>query len=239
MMRLMKSNKKNLVFLTGAGVSAESGIPTFRDENGLWRNHDCMELASIEGFIKDPQAVLDFYNERRKNLDTVEPNEAHRVIASLESRFNVTVVTQNVDDLHERAGSQRVLHLHGELRKVTSSIDKYNPKCIEEWPLDKPIKLGDKAADGSQVRPYIVWFGENLSNEYSLAVNAISQADILVVIGTSLTVSPACFLVNYATKAELKYIIDPHISSDYVPAGFELIKEIASDGMKTLTSGVS
>ena len=152
--------RQKLVVFTGAGISAESGIPTFRDANGMWGRYDAMKLASVEGFEEDPQAVLDFYNARRKNLLEVEPNHAHFVLAELEKQYDVTIITQNVDNLHERAGSSRVIHLHGELTKVTSVVDRLNPNNIKEYPLDVPIRLGDKAANGTQLRPYIVWFGE-------------------------------------------------------------------------------
>ena len=151
--------RKKIVVLTGAGISKESGIPTFRDTNGMWMKYDAQKLASVEGFEEDPQAVLDFYNARRKNLLEVQPNHAHKMLAELEKQHDVTIITQNVDDLHERAGSSRVVHLHGELTKVTSSLDRLNPENIKEYPLDMPIRMGDKAADGSQLRPYIVWFG--------------------------------------------------------------------------------
>ena len=182
--------RQKLVVFTGAGISAESGIPTFRDANGMWGKYDAMKLASVEGFEEDPQAVLDFYNARRKNLLEVEPNHAHRVLADLEKQYDVTIITQNVDNLHERAGSSKVLHLHGELCKVTSSHNRLDPNCIKEYPLDVPIRLGDKAADGSQLRPYIVWFGEYVDG-MELAAFWVQQADIFVVIGTSLVVYPA------------------------------------------------
>ena len=165
--------RQNIVVLTGAGISKESGIPTFRDNNGIWRKHDAIKLASVMGFEEDPQAVLDFYNARRKNLLEVQPNHAHKMLAELEKQHDVTIITQNVDDLHERAGSSRVIHLHGELKKVTSSLNRLNPYCIKEYPLDVPIRLGDKAADGSQLRPYIVWFGEYLGLEMDEAVKRV------------------------------------------------------------------
>ena len=154
--------RQNIVVFTGAGISKESGIPTFRDMDGMWKKYDAMKLASAAGFDEDPEAVLEFYNARRRNLLEVQPNHAHLVLAELEKQHDVTIITQNVDDLHERAGSSRVLHLHGELRKVTSSMNRLDPDCIQDYPLDVPIRIGDKAADGSQMRPYIVWFGEYL-----------------------------------------------------------------------------
>ena len=140
--------RQNIVVFTGAGISKESGIPTFRDMDGMWKKYDAMKLASAAGFDEDPEAVLEFYNARRRNLLEVQPNHAHLVLAELEKQHDVTIITQNVDDLHERAGSSRVLHLHGELRKVTSSMNRLDPDCIQDYPLDVPIRIGDKAADG-------------------------------------------------------------------------------------------
>ena len=188
--------KQNIVVFTGAGISAESCIPTFRDSNGMWNKYDAKKLASVAGFEENPEAVLEFYNARRKNLLEVQPNHAHLALAELERIHNVTIITQNVDNLHERAGSSKVIHLHGELSKVTSSRNRLDPECIKEYPLDMPIRLGDKAADGSQLRPYIVWFGEYL-NTMSEAIRLVEYADIFVVIGTSLVVYPAAGLVNY------------------------------------------
>ena len=183
-------NKKHLVILSGAGISKESGIDTFRDKDGIWTKKNAMELASIEGWNNNPQAVLDFYNARRRQLLEVQPNKAHELLAQLEKWYDVTIITQNVDDLHERAGSSHVIHLHGELAKVCSSIDKEKADCIETKPLDEDIHIGDKAKDGSQLRPYIVWFGEAVPNMKD-AMNTAFEADIFVVIGTSLLVSPA------------------------------------------------
>ena len=188
--------RQKIVVFTGAGISAESGIPTFRDSNGMWNKYDAKKLASVAGFEENPEAVLEFYNARRKNLLEVQPNHAHLALAELERIHNVTIITQNVDNLHERAGSSKVIHLHGELSKVTSSRNRLDPECIKEYPLDMPIRLGDKAADGSQLRPYIVWFGEYL-NTMSEAIRLVEYADIFVVIGTSLVVYPAAGLVNY------------------------------------------
>ena len=156
---------KHLVILTGAGISAESGLSTFRDKSGLWQNFNAQELASIQGYRRNREAVLDFYNARRQNLLTVKPNHAHKVLVELEKDYRVSIITQNVDDLHERAGSTHVLHLHGELRKVTGSNNPNDPKCIIEKPLDEPIMIGEKAADGSQLRPFIVFFGESVQGE--------------------------------------------------------------------------
>ena len=170
--------KKNLVILSGAGMSAESGISTFRDAGGLWDKYPVMQVASVEGYIRDPELVINFYNERRKQLLDVEPNAGHTGLAELEKDFNVTVVTQNVDNLHERAGSTHVIHLHGELTKVCSSRDPYNPRYVRELkPEEYEVKMGDKAGDGSQLRPFIVWFGEAVP-EIETAIGYVEQADI-------------------------------------------------------------
>ena len=226
-----KSVRQKVVILTGAGISAESGLATFRDENGLWKQSDAKQLASVTGFKENPQAVLDFYNSRRKQLLKVEPNHAHKMLAELEKWHDVTIITQNVDNLHERAGNSHVIHLHGELTKVTSSKDRLNPRCIKEYPLDKPICLGDNADDGSQLRPFIVWFGEYVY-AIEVAVDYVKQADVFVVIGTSLTVHPAANLVEYAHNEIPKFIIDPNIKD--VPNGFVHIKGSATTGVDEL-----
>lgn len=222
-----------LVVFTGAGISAESGIPTFRDANGMWGKYDAMKLASVEGFEEAPQAVLDFYNARRKNLLEVQPNHAHFVLAELEKQYDVTIVTQNVDNLHERAGSSKVLHLHGELSKVTSSRNRLDSNCIKDYPLDVPIRLGDKAADGSQLRPYIVWFGEYVDNMEE-AIHFVEQADVFVVIGTSLVVCPAAGLVNYTQREIPKFLIDPNDIKGGLPMGYQHIKATAVEGVDEL-----
>lgn len=228
------ATRKKIVVLTGAGISKESGIPTFRDTNGMWMKYDAQKLASVEGFEEDPQAVLDFYNARRKNLLEVQPNHAHKMLAELEKQHDVTIITQNVDDLHERAGSRHVIHLHGELTKVTSSLDRLNPNCIKEYPLDVPIRMGDKAADGSQLRPFIVWFGEYLGPEAEEAVIIVEKADIFVVIGTSLVVYPAAGLVNYARHEVPKFLIDPGNLQGRLPKGFRHIQKTAVEGIDIL-----
>ena len=200
---------KNLVILSGAGMSAESGISTFRDAGGLWDQYPVEAVATPEGYARDPELVIHFYNERRKQLLTVEPNEGHRGVAELEKLFNVTVVTQNVDNLHERAGSSHVIHLHGELTKVCSSFDPNNPHFIKELKPDEyEVKMGDLAGDGSQLRPFIVWFGEAVP-EIETAIGYVEQADILVIIGTSLNVYPAAGLLHYAPMDCEVYLIDP------------------------------
>lgn len=232
------ATRKKIVVLTGAGISKESGIPTFRDTNGMWMKYDARKLASVEGFEEDPQAVLDFYNARRKNLLEVQPNHAHKILAELEKQHDVTIITQNVDDLHERAGSSRVIHLHGELTKVTSSLDRLNPDYIKEYPLDVPIRMGDKAADGSQLRPYIVWFGESLGPEIEQAVIMIENADLFVVIGTSLVVYPAAILVNFAQHGVPKILIDPGDLQGRLPEDFHHIQKTAVEGIDILMEAI-
>lgn len=195
--------KKHIVVLTGAGMSAESGIKTFRDENGLWEGHDVMEVASPQGFANNPNLVLDFYNQRRKQLFDVTPNQAHIDLANLEAHFKVSIITQNVDDLHERAGSSKVIHLHGELLKVRSTFDNTD---IFEWKTD--LNLGDTCSKGYQLRPHIVWFGEDVPM-IETAINICETADILLIIGTSMQVYPAAGLMHYAPNNIPVYFIDP------------------------------
>ena len=230
---------KKLVFLTGAGMSAESGISTFRDSGGLWEQYPVEAVASIQGYERDPELVQKFYNERRQQLSSVVPNEGHKLVASLEDKFNVTVITQNVDDLHERAGSHNIIHLHGELMKATSSRNPNDPNCIITLPKDNPIiRMGDKAKDGSQLRPFIVWFGENVPM-IEPAIEEVMKADILVVIGTSLNVYPAAGLLNYANAHCKIYLIDPK-DVPYSPTlGIHHIMKGASEGMKELVGLLS
>lgn len=221
---------KKLVVLSGAGVSAESGVATFRDSGGLWEGHDVMEVASPEGFRKNPALVLDFYNKRRKQLFEVHPNAAHKAIASLEADFDVTVITQNVDDLHERAGSSNVVHLHGELLKARS-VNNDNDSI--DW--QKDINLGDLHTDGYQLRPNIVWFGEAVPAIIE-AMEIVQNADYIIVIGTSLQVYPAAGLIDYAKPDTPIYYIDPnpaHIPNLSNP--LEVIPLSASEGMKRVT----
>jgi NAD-dependent deacetylase len=219
--------KHHIVFLTGAGISQESGISTFRDANGLWNNHKIEEVASPEGFEKNPQLVLDFYNARRRQLDEVAPNEAHHLIAQLETKYNVTVITQNIDDLHERAGSTNVLHLHGELRKSRSSK---NPNLI--YDCNQDIKLGDLASDGSQVRPHIVWFGEAVT-KIEKAIEITQSADLFVIVGTSMVVHPAASLLLAVPVDVQTVYID---TNPDVEEGINLlvIKEKATAGVRIL-----
>ena len=225
---------KNLVILSGAGMSAESGISTFRDAGGLWDQYPVEAVATPEGYARDPELVIHFYNERRKQLLTVEPNEGHWGVAELEKLFNVTVVTQNVDNLHERAGSSHVIHLHGELTKVCSSFDPNNPHFIKELTPDEyEVKMGDLAGDGSQLRPFIVWFGEAVP-EIETAIGYVEQADILVIIGTSLNVYPAAGLLHYAPMDCEVYLIDPKPVDAHTSRPIHVIRAGASEGVKQL-----
>lgn len=221
-------HRQKIVVFTGAGISKESGMETFRDLDGLWKRYDPAQIATPEGFAADTEFVLNFYNEMRKMLIDIEPNHAHKIVAALEEWHDVTVITQNIDDLHERAGSSHVIHVHGELTKVTSSYDYLNPRYIQPYPLDKAIKVGDKALDGSQLRPYIVWFGESLP-ELGACVQRMQQADYLLIIGTSLTVMPAAGLINYAPFNIPKFCIDPN--KLMLPSNIEHIKEPATRGI--------
>ena len=219
--------KHHIVFLTGAGISQENGISTFRDANGLWNNHKLEEVASPEGFEKNPQLVLDFYNARRRQLDEVNPNEAHHLIAQLETKYNVTIITQNIDDLHERAGSTNVLHLHGELRKSRSSK---NPNLI--YDCNQDIKLGDLASDGSQLRPHIVWFGEAVT-EIEKAIAITQSADLFIIVGTSMVVHPAASLLLAVPVDVQTVYID---TNPDVEEGINLlvIKDKATAGVRIL-----
>ena len=230
--------RKRIVVFTGAGISVESGASSFRDKDGLWQNFDWKKHASVEGFREDPQGVLEFYNMRRKQLLEIEPNHAHCLLAELEKWHDVTIITQNVDDLHERAGSSNVQHLHGELKKVTSSANANDPACIEELPLDVPICIGNKAADGSQLRPYVVWFGERVSG-IEKAIETVMQADIFVVIGTSLTVQPAASLMRCTKPGIPRFIINPsEMEAPCGTDGYTYIKENATTGMDTFIDAI-
>lgn len=215
-------------------MSAESGISTFRDSGGLWEQYPVEAVASIEGYYRDPELVLQFYNERRRQLKDCHPNEGHRLVAEMERDYDVTVVTQNVDNLHERAGSTRVIHLHGELTKATSSRNPNDSRCICTLPDDRPdISIGDLAADGSQLRPFIVWFGESVPM-MELAVEEVMTADIVVIIGTSLNVYPAAGLVNYARSDARIFLIDPKPVKVPLGLNIEVIQKGASEGMAIL-----
>ncbi|RED45914.1 SIR2 family NAD-dependent protein deacylase [Seonamhaeicola aphaedonensis] len=197
------SNKKHIVVLTGAGMSSESGLKTFRDVDGLWEGHDVTQVATPQGFEANPKLVLEFYNQRRRQLLEVEPNAAHYDLVKLEEKYNVSIITQNIDDLHERAGSTHVLHLHGELLKVRST---YIEDDIQEWKSD--LVLGDLCSKGYQLRPHIVWFGEDVPM-MSKAIDICNSAEILVIIGTSMQVYPAAGLIHYVPKDTPIYFIDP------------------------------
>ncbi len=220
--------KKKIVILSGAGMSQESGLKTFRDMGGLWEDYDIYEVATPEAWQRNPELVNRFYNERRKQLLEVKPNEGHIGVAGLEKDFDVTVITQNVDDLHERAGSTNVLHLHGELMKVRSTVDPGLIYTLDHW----EVKIGDKCEKGSQLRPHIVWFGEMVP-AISEAQEIVEQADILVVIGTSLAVYPAAGLVDYSKPGIPIFVIDPNRPDVYLK-NVEFIVEKASIGVKVL-----
>lgn len=215
-----------LVALTGAGISAESGIPTFRDSNGLWEGFDVMEVATPEGWKKNPALVLDFYNQRRKKALDVKPNRGHDILAELQNHFDVTIVTQNVDNLHERAGSKNVIHLHGSLFESRSSTDENLVYPIPGWEL----KIGDVCEKGSQLRPNIVWFGEMVPLMDVAAMHA-ADADIFLVVGTSMVVYPAAGLIHYVAHDAIKYVVDPKLPDISIP-GVKMIAEVASKGME-------
>lgn len=225
---------KKIVVLTGAGMSAESGISTFRGGNGLWDEYPIEQVATPEGFRANPALVLEFYNKRRRQLLDVVPNKGHELLASLEEKYDVTIVTQNVDNLHERAGSTKVIHLHGELMKACSSREPNNGDFVMTLDRDKmDIQLGDLAADGSQLRPYIVWFGEAVP-KIEDAVEALLGIDTFVIIGTSLNVYPAAGLLHYVGRNVPVYLIDPNDVN--LPAGCQvtLIRKVASEGVQYL-----
>jgi NAD-dependent deacetylase len=220
---------KKLVVLTGAGISAESGIKTFRDAGGLWEGYDIMEVASWQGWVKNRELVLDFYNQRRRNLIDARPNSAHFALAELENKYDVTIITQNVDNLHEQAGSHKIVHLHGELTKCRSTVRPFNVYDIQGTELN----LGDKCEKGSQLRPHIVWFGEEVP-EMERAMEITSQADILVIIGTSMVVYPAASLLNYAASNIPIFYIDPNIPDYKFGKNVVHIKEKATIGIDIL-----
>ncbi|WP_069133498.1 Sir2 family NAD-dependent protein deacetylase [Rhodohalobacter halophilus] len=225
--------KEHIVVLTGAGISAESGLSTFRDAGGLWEGYDINEVASVEGWFRDPETVLDFYNKRRVQAFKAEPNAAHYALASLQEKFEVTVITQNVDDLHERAGSLNVIHLHGMLRQGRSED---NPEQIVDLG-EKPINIGDKAPDGTQLRPNVVWFGEPVPM-ISKAAEVVPTADLFMVVGTSLAVYPAAGLVDYTQPGIDKYLIDPGTPELLSFDGWTHIQESAATGLSTLTKNL-
>lgn len=225
---------KKIVFLTGAGMSVESGFKTFRGNDGLWENFPVEQVATHEGWERDPELVTNFYNGLRKKLYAAQPNEGHKLIAQLEKEYNVVVVTQNVDNLHEKAGSSKVIHLHGELTKVCSSRDPYNEKYVQELSEDNAeVPVGAKAGDGSLLRPFIVFFGESVPM-IEPAIKECMDADMLVVIGTSLNVYPAAGLLHYAPADVPIYLIDPSDDVKNITDRVKHIKKGASEGVKEL-----
>jgi len=226
----MNQHMKRLVILTGAGMSAESGIKTFRDSGGLWEEYDVTEVATPMAWWKNKELVLRFYNERRRQLEKCEPNDGHKGLAALEKQFDVQIITQNIDNLHERAGSTKILHLHGELTKARSTADKSLVYDIGY----KDINPGDLCEKGSQLRPHIVWFGEDVPM-MDEAVRLTSEADIFVVVGSSLNVYPAAGLINYAPKSASLWLIDPKNVAVPDFRNVEVIKEGASEGVRLLT----
>ena len=220
---------KKIVVLTGAGMSAESGLKTFRDSDGLWENHNVYDVATPEAWERDPEMVLKFYNDRRKQVRVAEPNKAHVSLGKLEQKYNVSIITQNIDDLHERAGSTHVIHLHGEVNKARSSVESGLVYELDHWEM----KMGDTCEKGSQLRPHIVWFGEAVPM-IEKAIPIVEMADVVMVIGTSLSVYPAAGLLNYATSSSQKYYIDPkgYEGDNHYP--IEMIKETAGVGVPRL-----
>ena len=214
----------NIVVISGAGISAESGLKTFRDSNGLWEGHDIMEVATPLGFKKNPELVLEFYNQRRRQLLEVHPNLAHKTIADLEKNYKVSIITQNVDDLHERAGSSFVLHLHGELFKVRSTKNENN---IQSWRKD--LFLGDLCKDGFQLRPHIIWFGEDVPLMLK-AISVCEKADVLIIVGTSMHVYPAASLINYVPLNTKVYYIDPN-PAEINYSNLIVIEDLATTGI--------
>jgi NAD-dependent deacetylase len=220
--------KKKLVVLTGAGISAESGLKTFRDSDGLWEGYDIEEVATPQAWMKNPALVLEFYNFRRKNVLDALPNDAHVALAELENDYDVQIITQNIDDLHERAGSTNVMHLHGEIFKMRSELDE---SIIA--PIKEDIRLGDKAADGGQWRPHIVWFGEAVPM-IERAISVVRRADIFAVVGTSLVVYPAAGLVDYSPAHIDKYIVDKRIPYVSSIGNLTTIEKPATEGVREL-----
>lgn len=221
---------KKVAVLTGAGISQESGLATFRGAGGLWNGESIEEVATLQGFKRNPAKVLDFYNQRRKELLSAKPNAAHRALKDLETAYEVSIITQNVDDLHERAGSKFIIHLHGELLKVRSVVE---PSEIMPWVCD--LTLEDRDSQNRPLRPHIVWFGEAVP-EMERAVSIVERADYLLVIGTSLAVYPAADLIHYASKQAKIYLVDPHPA--IVPLGIEIIAQKATQGVPRLVKSL-
>jgi len=225
--------EKNVIVLTGAGVSAESGLKTFRDSDGLWMGYDVYEVASAQGWQKNPELVLDFYNQRRKEVAEALPNAAHKAIADLQSDYNVIVITQNIDDLHERAGSKNVIHLHGEIFKMRSENDENTFYEIRD-----KIRFGEKAADGFQLRPHVVWFGEQVPM-IEKAASILPKADIFMLVGTSLQVYPAAGLIDLLPAGIPKYIIDKNPPSVPAEHNFIIIEKPATTGVEEVKKLIS
>ena len=221
--------KKRIVVLTGAGISAESGIQTFRDSDGLWENHKVEDVATPEAFLQNPKLVLDFYNHRRQQVLQAKPNVAHKTLAELEQKYDVQIITQNIDDLHERAGSKNVMHLHGEI-VLCRTTNPVKPKFYE---YNADLKVGDKGEDGFQLRPHIVWFGEDVPM-IQPAASIVSTADILIIVGTSLVVYPAANLVNYVPYNTPIYVVDKKIPSLPKLKNLTAIEKPATIGMQDL-----
>lgn len=225
---------KRLVVLTGAGISAESGMKTFRDSDGLWNNYPVRDVATPEGFERNATLVLNFYNDLHRQLETLSPNYGHIGLKELEKTFDVEIITQNIDNLHEKAGSNKVLHLHGELTKARSTL---NEEAIEPWPAGKDLHVGDKAKDGSQIRPHIVWFGEAVPN-IAMACEICKRADVFLIIGTSLNVYPAAGLIDYVPRKAPIYLIDPKKVKIPTDRPFYQIEKGASEGMHDFISQI-
>jgi NAD-dependent deacetylase len=226
--RPLITQMQHIVVLTGAGISAESGLKTFRDSDGLWEGYNVYEVATPQGWAKDPAMVLQFYNERRQNVKAAQPNAAHHALAQLEQQYRVTIVTQNIDDLHERGGSTTIIHLHGEIFKMRS---EKNPQLI--YPIEGDISLGDTAEDGTQLRPHIVWFGEAVPM-IERAADMMRTADIFILVGTSLQVYPAASLIDYVQDDAPKYIVDKKIPPVRGINNLHLIEKPATEGMQEL-----
>lgn len=223
-------NKKKIVFFSGAGMSAESGIKTFRDTGGLWEEYRIEDVATFDAWVKNQDLVQDFYNHRRKQVMEAKPNEGHKLVAELQKKFDVQVITQNIDDLHERAGSKKVLHLHGEIMKSRSTVNNNLVYPLKHW----EIKAGDVCEIGSQLRPHIVWFGEDVP-EMDNATKLVEEADVFITIGTSLNVYPAANLMHVVHKDIPKYLVDPgDFNLDYIK-NLTIIKATAVEGMKVLS----
>jgi NAD-dependent deacetylase len=220
---------KRLIVFTGAGMSAESGIPTFRGSDGLWENYRIEDVATPEAWSRNPELVMEFYNQRRKGVRDAQPNAGHLQIARWQDEFDVTVVTQNIDDLHERAGSSNVLHLHGEIMKSRSTLNPELTYPIDGWQL----KIGDQCEEGSQLRPHIVWFGEDVPM-LEVAAHIVEEADIFIVVGTSLQVYPAAGLIHYAFRAQQKFIVDPNAYELAQAASWTVVARGAGEGLLAL-----